>query len=329
MPEIRLLQLEDRPLIDQYLSRYPAQVSELTFTNLFVWRHSRPVFFAETKGTLVFLVDAKDTDGAYKVIFGPVIGRASPLDVVDALDQTIVGFVRIPEDTAKDLKKGGLHVEPDRDHADYVYRVENLSELAGRRFHKKRNLIKQCLQKYHCSYEPVTSERIPECLDMQGRWCAARQCGHDPGLCTEYVAVVECLSHWDDLPLLGGAIRIDGKLQAFALGEMLGPDTAVCHFEKAMPGYRGLGQLINQWFARYALDGVTFENREQDLGVPGLRQAKKSYFPDHLVHKFRAWFPDVDPALVAPVEPHECGKHEKDEDNGHGSLSQNSGGVAI
>jgi hypothetical protein len=207
------------------------------------------------------------------------------------------------------LSHDGLQVANDRDNADYVYRVKDLAQLEGRRFHKKRNLIKQCLQAYDCTYEPITPGLITECTAMLDRWCKARRCRHDPGLCSESLAVRESFSHWELLRLVGGAIRIDGDIQAFALGEMLRPGTAVCHFEKAMPGFQGLGQLINQWFAKYALQDFEFENREQDLGIPGLRQAKKSYHPDHMVEKYLAWFPSAESHTLSVVEPRECAKH--------------------
>jgi hypothetical protein len=92
--------------------------------------------------------------------------------------------------------------------------------------------------------------------------------------------------NFKELDLIGGAIRVDGVIQAFAIAEQLSPGVAVCHFEKALPGIQGLGQLINKWFALRGLKDFTFINREQDLGVPGLRQAKKSYHPHHLVEKY-------------------------------------------
>jgi hypothetical protein len=312
MSEIRLLGLNDQSIVETYLTRYPVEVSEFTFTNLFMWRKSRPIYIAQSDGSLVFLVDSGKPQSTAKIVFGPILGHRSPLDAVAGLGVEIAGFVRIPETTARVLQAAGLHVEEDRDNDDYVYRVHDLADLSGRRFHKKRNLVKQCLQAHDCSYEPISEALVSECLNMQDRWCEARQCGHDAGLCTEYVAVKECFAHWQAFALFGAAVRIDAKIQAFALGEKLRPGTAVCHFEKAMPGYVGLSQLINQWFARETLRGFEFENREQDLGIPGLRQAKESYFPDHMVHKFRAWFPGTSPDAVHPIEPHECGKHEKE-----------------
>lgn len=309
MGKIRRLDLSDRSIVEAYFRRYKPEISEFTFTNLFVWRLARPIFFAEVEGSIVFMVNAGQDDSGAKVVFGYPLGKESPLAVARALDVSVAGFVRIPENTADTLREQGLHVEADRDNWDYVYRVADLAQLAGRRFHKKRNLVKKCLSEYTCRYESITAALIDECLDMQDRWCKARRCGHDPSLCSEYVAIRDTFAHFEDLELIGGAIRIDGVIQAYTVGQELTSGTAVCHFEKAMPGFRGLGQLINQWFAMYSLSDFEFENREQDLGIPGLRQAKKSYYAHHMVEKYSAWFPSAILQRPSVIEPHECDKH--------------------
>lgn len=309
MIDVKPLNLDSRNQISDFAGRYPPEISELTFTNLFVWRHSRPVFFTCLLDSLVFLVHGKGQGDYPDIVLGAPLGGASAGEVARAFAGDIAGFVRVPEAAAMDLKAAGFTIEPDRDNADYVYRVKDLAELAGRRYAKKRNLVKQCLEVYECRYERVEADVVSECADMQDRWCRARRCGQTPGLCREYVAVRESFSHWKTLGLVGGAVRINGRIEAFAIGEALRPDTAVCHFEKAMPGFQGLGQLINQWFARYALEGFEFENREQDLGIAGLRQAKKSYHPAHMVEKYTAWGPWSRPQALKVVEPHACAEH--------------------
>jgi len=281
----------------------------MTFTNLFVWRKSRPIAIGEVNGSLVFLADVQEDTSDGKVVFGPPVGEAPPLSVINSLGIDLRGFVRIPEDTASLLENEGLRIIADKDSADYVYRVADLSKLEGRRFHKKRNLIKQCLKNYDCTYEEITTRLIPECVAMQDRWCEMRECGLNPGLCNEYIAIREVFAHYESFHLLGGAIRVDGVIQAYAIGEELSPGTAVCHFEKAMPGIQGLGQLINQWFALYSLRDFGFVNREQDLGIPGLRQAKQSYYPHHMVNKFSVLMGSTESGMVSPVEPHECDRH--------------------
>ncbi len=281
---LRPLSLDDRLFVTEYLRRFPPEISELTFTNLFAWRHSRPIWIDEFRESLLFFAETKTG----LAILGNPVGPVSLPKVFTEYTGRIAGADRFPKERLPNVALDGtVMVVEDRDNADYVYRREDLATLAGRHFTKKRNHINQCLAAYKCRYEMITEETIPECLAMQDRWCASRDCKTEPGLCGEYRAIVETLQNYRKFPLTGGAIRIDGTIEAFAVGERLNPSTAVWHFEKAMPHFHGLGQLINQWFARDNLAEFAYVNREQDLGIPGLRRAKESYSPDHLVEKVR------------------------------------------
>jgi uncharacterized protein len=292
MADPKLLDLNDRDFVTDYLRRYPPTISEHTFTNLLVWRNMRPIWFFTAAESLVFL--APSSSGAGRDVFGPVAGPLPLRDAIAAAGPDVHGAVRISENATAQLPGNAFDLLPDEDDADYVYLVSDLAELHGERYHKKRNLIQQCLESYPCRYEELTPALVPECAEMQRRWCQTRNCDVDPGLCHEAVAVATLFRHYQELNLIGGVIRIGGVVQAFAVGEALSPGTAVCHFEKAMPDFHGLSQVINCWFAKFALAGFEFVNREQDLGVPGLRQAKQSYHPHHMVRKFT-----VRPAPVA------------------------------
>jgi hypothetical protein len=306
---VRPLELTDRALVTGYLRRYPPQISELTFTNLFVWRKARPASFAEVDGSLVFILEVEEDGHSRKTMIGPPVGEAPVLDVIESLGVGIEGIARLPTGPATVLRDQGIRIGEDRDNWDYVYRMEDLAELTGRRFHKKRNLVKQCLQAHECRHEAITEQNLAECIDMQERWCMARQCGIEPGLCKEYLAIQEMFAHYGKLHLIGGAVRVDGSIEAYAIGEELSPGTAVCHFEKAMPGTQGLGQVVNQWFVRHFLSRFVFVNREQDMGIPGLRQAKESYYPHHMVEKFTAFLMQGITSLPLAMEPRECHKH--------------------
>ena len=289
MPDIRSLTLADRSLVTEYLHKCPSEISEHTFTNLFIWQPFRPVFFAEIDNSIVFLVKSVSKKKEY-ILYGPPIGDIIITDIISALGSnvngvSVIGAVRIPDRHTESLPSVKYQINEDRDNADYIYRVSDLAELAGRHFSKKRNKIKQCLNKHSCEYVPITSELIAECEIMQENWCNTRDCGRNPGLCNEANAIAETFAHFEDFELIGGAIRVDGIIQAYAIAEKLHPGTAVWHFEKAMANIPGLGQLINQWFSKYGLSDFDYINREQDLGIPGLRQAKKSYFPHHMVRK--------------------------------------------
>lgn len=309
MPEIRPLTLSDRSLVCDYLRIYPPEISEHTFTNLFIWQFYRPIFFAEIANSLVFLVKAAGADDKY-ILFGPPAGTISIHDVFAAFGPDIIGAVRIPASAVETLPAPDFIVTPDRDNADYVYRVVDLAELAGRRYAKKRNHIKQCLSSYSCEYVPLTADLIAECEVMQENWCRTRDCRRNPGLCNEANAIAEIFAHFNEFKLLGGAVRVEGKIQAFAIAEALHPGTAVWHFEKAMTSVQGLGQLITQWFARHGLAGFTYVNREQDLGIPGIRQAKESYYPHHMVRKNSLSLSVDKPISARSIKTEGCAAHE-------------------
>ena len=285
---LRPLTLDDRLFVSEYLRRFPPKISELTFTNLFAWRHTRPVWMDEFRESLLFFAETKGG----LVILGNPVGPVTLTEVFREYGSRISGAERFPKEQLADQEIPGAVIIVDRDNADYVYRREDLANLAGRHLTKKRNHINQCLAAYNCQYEIITEENIPECLAMQDRWCAERSCKTEPGLCGEYQAIEETLGHYGEFPLTGCAIRIEGSIEAFTMGEALNPSTAVCHFEKAMPRFNGLAQLVNQWFAQNNLGDFAYVNREQDLGIPGLRRAKESYFPEHLVEKVRIILPD-------------------------------------
>lgn len=286
MKEITPITLQHKDKVTFFLERYPTSVSELTFTNLYVWRHTRAIWVVELDDTLVFLIDGGEKFNNKKIILGHPVGPAPLSDVQLQLQDIVVGAIRLPEKDAHLLSNNGNAIYEDRDNFDYVYRVSDLAELPGRQYAKKRNHINQCLTRFKCEYEPITSENLKECIHMQECWCSLKECSITPGLCGEFQAIMESFKHYDIFSLIGGAIRVEGEIQAFALGETLTTETAVWHFEKAMPNIQGLAQLINKWFAQYSLKQFTYANREQDLGIPGLRQSKESYYPHHMVAKF-------------------------------------------
>jgi hypothetical protein len=175
----------------------------------------------------------------------------------------------------------------DRDQSDYVYLSRDLIELAGRDLHAKKNHVNRFKRTYRHEYRRLSADLSGACLAMETAWCDLRHCWETRSLASEEVAIHEALHHFGELSYLGGVILVEGKVEAFALGEALNPDTFVCHVEKANPDVDGLYAAINQMFCEAEAARFTYVNREQDLGVPGLRKAKESYQPHHLEHKYR------------------------------------------
>jgi len=288
-PQFKDLTLEDKPLCDQVFNHFPSQISEFTFTNLFIWRHAYQIKISRLQNFLCLLSEQGESS-----FFFPPMGEGDVIECYQGLLQYLGGkatlpkIVRVPEAAVEqmDWKTSGLKAELDRSQCDYVYLTQDLIELKGRKYHRKRNHIKQFQEKYSYQYIPLTPEWIPQCLQLETEWCDLRHCEVSPGLLNESVAIKEAFTHFEELGVKGGAILINGKVEAFTLGDPLNSETVVIHIEKANPAYEGLYPTINQAFLENQWSGYTYVNREQDLGEEGLRKAKESYFPHHLVNKY-------------------------------------------
>lgn len=189
---------------------------------------------------------------------------------------------------------GRFVFEEDRDSWDYIYDVDRLADLAGKKLHAKRNHIHRFDERFpDWLFEPIGPANLAECVDMERAWAAERQ--EDPGeesLPEETVAVIEALYQTEPLALEGGLIRAGGRVVAFSLGSFTTPECFDVHFEKAYGEIQGAYTVINREMARFIRDrhsGVRWFNREDDLGLEGLRKAKLSYYPDILLEKYTAW----------------------------------------
>ena len=288
-PQLKDLTLKDKPLCDQLFTQFPPQISEFTFTNLFIWRHAYQIKISRLQNFLCLLSEQGESS-----FFFPPIGEGDVIEYYQGLLQylgrkvTLPKIVRVPETgvTQIDWKTSGMTAELDRNQCDYVYLTQDLIELKGRKYHRKRNHIKQFQEKYSYQYIPLTPEWIPQCLQLEAEWCDLRHCEASPGLLNESFAIKEAFTHFGELGVKGGTILINGKVEAFTMGDPLNPETVVIHIEKANPAYEGLYPTINQTFLEHQWSGYTYVNREQDLGEEGLRKAKESYFPHHLVNKY-------------------------------------------
>jgi len=288
-PQFKDLNVEDKPLFDQLFTQFPPVISEFTFTNLFIWRRAYQIKISRFRNFLCLLSEQEQNS-----FFFPPIGEGNVIECFQSLLQYLGGkavvskIARVPEAvvTHIDWKASGMKAELDRSQCDYVYLVQDLTELKGRKYHRKRNHIKQFQEKYSFQYIPLTPEWVPQCLQLQAEWCDLRDCEASPGLRNESLATKEAFTRFEELGVKGGAILINRRVEAFTLGDPLNPETIVIHIEKANPAYEGLYPTINQAFLEHQGSGYTYVNREQDLGEEGLRKAKESYFPHHLVNKY-------------------------------------------
>jgi hypothetical protein len=181
-----------------------------------------------------------------------------------------------------------IQVQEERGNWDYLYRVADLIELKGKRYHKKKNLVNQFNRKYDFTYLPFGAEMVEQAMAMQTDWCTWRDCESSDILSSENRAIFKILQEWRQLAgLFGGALMVEDSMVAYTVAEALTPDMLLIHFEKGDTQYKGIYQAINQLFLANSAKQYTFVNREQDLNDEGLRKAKLSYHPEDYIRKYR------------------------------------------
>lgn len=185
---------------------------------------------------------------------------------------------------------GKYQFDFNRNDSDYIYTREKMATLAGKKLHGKRNHIHRFEeQNPDWNYETITDENEEECAQMAMQWCV-RNCMDEKNeiefaKIDESKLVVYAIRHRDEFGMIGGALRAGGKIIAVTLGERVTDDTFVVHFEKAFPEIQGAYPMISREFVRHELSSYTYVNREEDLGMEGLRKAKLSYRPEFLLNK--------------------------------------------
>jgi len=202
-------------------------------------------------------------------------------------------FTRVPEALTRmwSIAYGNnVLIEENRDHWDYIYSVEELIALKGKKYHKKKNLVNQFKKNYLYAYEPMAPECVEEVLEMQDEWYKwYEENNPSEALKAENHAITRVLHNFDQINgLMGATLRVEGKVIAYTVAEPLCEDSIVIHFEKGDIRYKGVYQAINKMFLENEAAEYINVNREQDLGDEGLRKAKMSYNPYFFLKKFEA-----------------------------------------
>lgn len=290
-------ELADREWLSPQLSASGKLGSEWAFGTLFIWKNT---YYSKV---------CRVQDGTLFCFSGPLHTYNMPLCkkerladlmelmIADAAERgnpfRLLGATKEQTEELEQLFPGRFRFEADRNGSDYIYRSEDLIRLSGRKFHGKRNHIAQFERKYDWSYEDLTHENMEDCRSVAKQWCAAHGgCRDKNGFASEPCAIDLALNNFDELHLAGGLIRIEGEPVAFTVGEEINPKTYLLHFEKALDGFDGLYAVINHEYAARHLESYELINREEDMGIEGLRKAKLSYHPAILLNRYRVTLAD-------------------------------------
>ena len=293
-------QLTDKPWIDELLRRADHRGCEYNFTNLFVWSDAYDQQVARVGDFLVtHLCGSLGCSYMYPAGAGdiaPVLAALERDAEARGVPLRLVCLTRPQTLELEDLFPGRFVFQADRDGFDYLYDIDRLADLGGKKLHAKRNHINRFIENNPTwIYEDITSETLSECLAMDKEWYRRSMIreglAEERDLGDEGRALRLAMEHYQALGLEGGLIRVYGEVVAFTMGDLLSSDTYDVHFEKAYGELQGAYAMINREFARRVRQRhpqVRYLNREDDMGVEGLRKAKSSYYPDLMVEKFSA-----------------------------------------
>jgi hypothetical protein len=295
--KFKYITIDSKKELQPYFDMVDYEACEYCFTTLFMWQH--------VYKTAYYIGDD------FAVLVGEYEGDSFsilPLARKDKLESVIEFVIDYFESENKKIYLRGITKEvkealeidykdkfeyiEERDLFDYIYEGESLRTLGGRKNQKKRNHINAFLKDYEgrFEYKKLDETNFEECLKLLEEWSNNKEENDllDEGMDDELVGIQKIFNNYsimsDKLKIAG--VFVDEKLEAFTIGELLNPNMALIHIEKANPNIRGLYPYINQQFLVNEFENVEFVNREEDLGIEGLRKAKLSYHPCRFVEKY-------------------------------------------
>lgn len=291
MIDFRALTLGDREQFEQYLLDGTERGCEYSFANLYLWGRQRAaviqnqlVLFSQFNRRTVYPFPAGtgDKKPALDAIIADAKERGIPCRIT-GLNQDNIAYIETEY-------PGRFRFHCDRDSYDYVYDINDLADLKGRKYQKKRNHYNRFRDSFpYYTVEPLDAGNVSAVQEMAQQWYEHRLRDDPKGdYHMERAALNKALSHYAPLGMEGLVLRDSEHILAFTLGSRLSDDTFDIHFEKARQDVDGAYTVINCEFARHLRavhPELRFLNREDDLGLEGLRKAKLSYCPHHLVEK--------------------------------------------
>lgn len=297
MIDLHDVSLEDKPWIDKILENVPFFTCEYPFGNIFSYSAKMNIQVAEYKGSLI----TKCIQNNMNMYCCPIGGDIKDgvnfiLDDAkkDGKDFNIFGISPNSAEIISREFENELDVYLDRDTFDYIYLSDDLINLKGKKYQPKRNHISYFMKNNNWSYERLTIENIPQCLEMSKAWLKLSHEEYRTDLEAELKIIEKVFKNYDALSYVGGVLKVDKRIVAYTMGERMTDEMFCVHFEKAFADIRGAYPMINQQFVKNELSKYKYINREDDTGAENLRKAKLSYHPAILANKYGAKLKNAD-----------------------------------
>lgn len=291
MLDFRRIQLEDKCLISNILKSSTNMASDSAFGTMFIWSEAYNLEICEYNNFLFRRYGEKKNAYSFPIGNGNLKTALSKLfsEFYDQEGFSLTGLTLNMVEKLNEFFPSEFYFRETPNKSDYIYRVSDLSLLAGRKYHSKRNSIANFEKKYNWKYATLTDKNISDCKKILSLWIERKK-GILHSSENETYALKKTFDNYNDLNFVGGIIKVDEIPVAFTIGEKINQNVFVVHFEKADPNYQGLYAVINREFVKNELYGkYVYVNREEDLGIAGLRKAKLSYHPEIILSRFDAF----------------------------------------
>ncbi len=296
MTEFKALGIEDRDLFNKYLGQYRFYTYEYSFLTLYLWKKYCNVEYAIINDALIIRKNQEKMGSYFMQPLGCSAG---------SLRETITELIKIKrEDPAfihlfreieepflyrlQDIYGANMQYYEDLNNSDYIYETQKLINLSGDKLSKRKNLYHQFINSYDYSLQDIHDKMvIRDCLDFSRSWLQEQKIKSAQMVC-ELAGIEDVLEHLERLNVIGMAVYEGEKVIAYTIGEKINCKMAVIHVEKGDIQYKGIYAFINKTFAEKYLQDTIYINREEDMGIAGLRKAKQAYDPVKLEKKYVA-----------------------------------------
>ncbi|MGH4121110.1 DUF2156 domain-containing protein [Clostridium sp.] len=290
------LVIEDKDILENFINPYKFLSCEYSFTTLYIWRKACDVCFTTYKDALI--IKKKDFEGKYYFMQPLGYNKENLKEIIKELMEYKTErnmdylfkdldeeFMREIKDIYDDHDVKCLCIKEDRDNFDYLYEAEKLIKLSGKKLHGKKNHYNSFIKNYNYEVKDIEDEDVKKDVIVAAeKWYEDNSDDHM--LFYELQGIKDVLKNMDTMNTVGIAVYVDDKIVAFSLGEKLNDGLAVIHIEKGDMNYSGVYSFINKTFIDRCFSDVKIINREQDLGIDGLRKSKLSYHPLKLEKKY-------------------------------------------
>lgn len=296
MIPFRSVSMSDRKVFEAFTLNGKRRNASGMFANILGWKHITNVSFAIVEGMLVQRYENKGRF-AFSVPYGNGNMRIALMQLLEISEAMGYGcsLFGVPEELIPVIENalpGYFSFSSDDADSEYIFLREHLATLSGKKLQHKRNHVNKFESLYpQAIYKEITDDLIPQCKDLEKRWNDERLKDEEQSYilpADERIFTNMMLDKRNELGLRSGALLVDGRVVAFTLGGAVTSDTMDVCVEKADPEYEGSYAMINKKFAESLPEQYTYINREEDMGIEGLRQAKMSYVPEILLKNYVA-----------------------------------------